>query len=37
MFKVGTSHFRFVHDKVREAAYSLISDEERDKVSVAWL
>ena len=37
MFKVGTSHFRFVHDKVRKAAYSLISDEERDKVSVAWL
>jgi predicted ATPase len=33
MFKVGTSHFRFVHDKVREAAYSLISDEEKNQVS----
>ena len=35
MVKVATSHFRFVHDKVREAAYSLIPDEERDQVSKA--
>jgi len=33
MVKVATSHFRFVHDKVREAAYSLIPDQERNQVS----
>jgi hypothetical protein len=37
MFKVGTSHFSYAHDKVREAAYSLISDEEKNQVSKAWL
>jgi predicted ATPase len=36
MVKVGSSHFRFVHDKVREAAYSLIPDEERNQVSKTW-
>jgi predicted ATPase len=33
LVKVGSSHYRFVHDKVREAAYSLIPEEERDQVS----
>jgi predicted ATPase len=33
MVKVGSSHYRFVHDKVQEAAYSLIPDGERDRVS----
>jgi predicted ATPase len=37
MFKVGTSHFSYAHDKVREAAYNLISDEEKNQVSKAWL
>jgi len=33
MVKVGTSDFKFVHDKVREAAYSLISEKDTDQVS----
>jgi hypothetical protein len=35
MVKGGTSDFVFVHDKVREAAYSLIPEKEKDKVSMA--
>jgi predicted ATPase len=34
MVKVGTSDFKFVHDKVREAAYSLIPENERNQVSL---
>ena len=33
MVKVGTSEFKFVHDKVREAAYSLFPEQDRDLVS----
>jgi predicted ATPase len=35
MVKIGTSGFKFVHDKVREAAYSLISEKDKDQVSRA--
>jgi hypothetical protein len=35
MVKVGTSDFKFVHDKVREAAYSLIPEQEKNQVSTA--
>jgi predicted ATPase len=35
MVKDGTSGFKFVHDKVREAAYSLIPENERNQVSRA--
>jgi predicted ATPase len=35
MVKDSTSDFKFVHDKVREAAYSLIPENERNQVSRA--
>jgi predicted ATPase len=35
MVKDCTSDFKFVHDKVREAAYSLIPENERNQVSRA--
>jgi predicted ATPase len=35
MVKVGTSDFKFVHDKVREAAYGLIPEQEKNQVSTA--
>jgi predicted ATPase len=35
MVKVGITDFKFVHDKVREAAYSLIPEEEKNQVSWA--
>lgn len=34
MVKVETEGFKFVHDKVREAAYSLIPESERSQVSI---
>ena len=33
MVKDSTSDFKFVHDKMREAAYSLIPENERNQVS----
>jgi len=35
MVKDSTSDFKFAHDKVREAAYSLIPENERNQVSRA--
>jgi hypothetical protein len=34
MIKIGSSEFKFVHDKVQEAAYSLVPDIEKNKVRV---
>ena len=34
MVKVGSSEFKFVHDKVQEAAYSLIPNTEKNKVRI---
>jgi predicted ATPase len=33
MIKLGSSDFKFSHDKVREAAYSLIPDDKKNQVS----
>ena len=33
MVRVGTSDFKFVHDKIREAAYSLIPESDKNQVS----
>ena len=33
MVKLVTSDFKFVHDKIREAAYSLIPESDKNQVS----